>query len=46
MLQVPVGGVVLTMAAHLRGGWGDKPSGETSAAGPANSVAEHDNRVA
>jgi hypothetical protein len=32
------------VAAHLRGGWGDGPPGETSAAGPINSATAHDSR--
>jgi len=34
-----------TVAAHLRGGSGDEPPQETSAAGPADSTTEHDSRV-
>jgi hypothetical protein len=34
-----------TVAAHLRGGWGDEPPRPTSAVGPAHFATEHDSRV-
>jgi len=44
-MYFPYAFICPTVAAHLRGGWGDEPPRQTSAAGPANPATAHDSRV-